>query len=133
MPVAVVLLAGGLLAAYCLRRRRMRMDRQQMHQKQGLLDPCTVAPAGAAAARDLEVGPDSGALLVREGDQVSCHTWLGLAVCRVIAVGVSVFLSQWLLQPSATTARLRQGLACCRVCGLSLLTCAGVFAGEARP
>jgi hypothetical protein len=81
VPVGVVLLAGGLLAAYCLRRRRRR---QQQHQKQGLLAPHVIAPAGAAAARDLEAGPDSGAgrdaLLAREADQVSCQAWLGLVL-----------------------------------------------------
>jgi hypothetical protein len=70
VPVGVVLLTGGLVTAYCLRRRRKSRERQQ----QRLLAPQPKAEVRAAVVEDLETGCDDGAgpdaVLSREDDQV---------------------------------------------------------------
>lgn len=75
VPVGVVLLIGGLVTAYCLRRRSRSRDQRQ---QQRLLAPRAKVQAGAAVAGDLEAGGDDGAgpavMLIEEHNQVGALT-----------------------------------------------------------
>jgi hypothetical protein len=81
VPVGVVLLIGGLVTAYCLRRRRKSREQPQ---QQRLLAPQPKVQARMAVPRDMETGRDDDAgpdaLLIGELDQVgrvtSCDSFL---------------------------------------------------------